>query len=286
MKITGKKVFNIFNILLMLFLVLITAYPLYYVVIASFSDPIKLASHSGIMLLPLEPYNFNAYKDVFEHPLLISGFRNTIVIVVVGTVLNILFTSLCAFFLSQKGPMFQGIVALMIIFTMYFNGGMVPNYMLVKNLGLMDSLWSLMLPGLINVANMIILKAAFQAVPESLTEAALIDGASYIKIMFKIMLPLSKATIAVLALYYALDYWNAWFNASIYIRDKSLYPIQLAVRNLLDSDVAAAGDYVASRHAQLMKYAVIIVTSTPIIMIYPFIQKYFTQGVMMGSVKS
>lgn len=286
MKLTGRKVFQFFNIVLMLILILITAYPMYYVVIASFSDPIKLSAHSGILLLPLKPYNFDAYKDVFSHPLLISGFRNTLFIVIIGTTLNIIFTALGAFFLSQKGPMFKGVVAMMVIITMYFNGGLVPNYLLIKNLGLMDTHFSLILPGLINATNMIILKAVFQSVPESLTEAALLDGASYTKILYKIMLPLSKATIAVLVLYYALDYWNAWFNASIYLRKKELYPIQLAVKNLLEEDTALKGDYVLSRHAQLMKYAIIVVVSTPIIILYPFLQKYFEKGVMMGSVKN
>ncbi len=286
MKITGKKVFDIFNIFLMLILVVITVYPFYYVVIASFSDPLKLSAYSGLLLKPLQPYNFDAYKDVFEHPLLLSGFRNTIIIVVGGTALNILFTSLGAFFLSQKGPMFKSVVAIMVIVTMYFYGGLVPSYMLIKNLGLLNNMMSLVLPGMISVTNMIILKTAFEAVPESLVESALLDGASYIKILFRIMLPLSKATIAVLVLYYALSHWNSWFSASIYIRDKNLYPLQLAVKNLLEEDPALAGDYVAARHAQLLKYAVIVVTSTPVIAIYPFLQKYFAKGVMMGSVKS
>ncbi len=269
----------------MLILVVNTVYPFYYVVIASFSDPLKLSGFSGIMLKPLQPYNFEAYKDVFEHPLLLSGFRNTVIIVVGGTALNILFTALGAFFMSQKGPMFKGVVGVMVIITMYFYGGLVPSYMLIKNLGLLNNTLSLILPGLISVTNMIILKTAFEAIPPSLVESSLLDGASYIQILFKIMLPLSKATIAVLVLYYALAHWNAWFSASIYIRDKNLYPLQLAVKNLLEEDPALAGDYVAARHAQLLKYAIIVVTSTPVIAIYPFLQKYFAKGVMMGSVK-
>jgi len=288
MSLIYRKTFilSFFNIVLMLMLVLITAYPFYYVVIASFSDPLKLAAHSGILLKPLEPYDFNAYKDVLGHPLLISGFRNTIFIVVIGTTLNLLFTALGAFFLSQSGPMFKGAVAVMIIISMYFYGGMIPSYMLIKNLGLMNSHFALILPVMIDATYMIILKTAFQSVPVSLTESALLDGASYFKILFKIMIPLSKATIAVLALYYALDYWNAWFNASIYLRDQELYPIQLAVKNLLETDTISQPDYVTARHSQLIKYALIVVISTPVIMIYPFIQKYFTKGVMMGSVKS
>lgn len=287
MKLTGRKVFNVFNIALMLLLVLITAYPFYYVIIASFSDPIKLGSFSGILLRPLEPFEFGAYKEIFDNPLLISGFRNTILIVVVGTIFNIIFSALGAYFLSQNGPVFKRAIALMIIFTMYFSGGMIPEYNLVKGLGLYNTTWSLIFPGLINTTNMIILKTAFQSVPDSLTESALLDGASYIKILFRIMIPLSKATIAVLVLYYALAHWNAWFDASIYLLDKELFPLQLAVRRLLETGAETiSGDFVEVRYAQLIKYGLIVVTSTPVIMVYPFIQKYFTKGVMIGSVKS
>lgn len=286
MKITGRKVFNVFNIILMLILVVITAYPFYYVVIASFSDPVKLSSHSGILLAPLAPYEFGAYEAVFNHPLLISGFLNTLFLAVVGTIMNLFFTALGAFFLSQKGPMFKSAVAMMVIITMYFNGGLVPNYMLVKNLGLLNSHMSLILPGLINAVHMIILKTAFQSIPESLTESALLDGGSYMQILLRIMIPLSKATLAVLILYHVLGYWNGWFQASIYLRDKDKYPIQLAVRNLLEEETALKGDFVMTRYAQLTKYAIIVVVSTPIIILYPFLQKYFEKGVMMGSVKS
>jgi len=268
-------------------LLVITAYPFYYIIIASFSDPVKLASHSGILLLPLAPYEFGAYKEIFNLPLLLSGFRNTIYIVVVSVTLNIIFTSLAAFFLSQKGPMLKGLVATMVLISMYFEGGMVPKYNLIRSLGLYNSTWSLILPGLINATNMIILKTAFQSVPESLTESALLDGASYTKILFKIMLPLSKATIAVLVLYYALAHWNAWFNASIYLRDSDLFPIQLVVRRLLETGSdTTSGDFVAVRYSELIKYGLIVVVSTPIIVVYPFIQKYFTKGVMLGAVKS
>lgn len=286
MKLTGRKVFNVFNIISMLFLILITAYPFYYVIIASFSDPVKLSSHSGILLSPLKPYEFGAYEAVFRHPLLISGFMNTLFLAVVGTFMNLFFTALGAFFLSQKGPMFKGVIATMVIITMYFNGGLVPNYMLVKNLGLLNNHMSLILPGLINAVHMIILKTAFQSIPESLTESALLDGGSYMQILLRIMIPLSKATLAVLALYCVLGYWNGWFQASIYLRDKELYPIQLAVRNLLEEDVALKGDFVMTRYAQLTKYAIIVVVSTPIVILYPFLQKYFEKGVLMGSVKS
>jgi len=158
--------------------------------------------------------------------------------------------------------------------------------MLVRNLGLYNTHWALILPIAIEFSYMIIMNAAFQAVPESLTESALLDGASYMTIMFKIIIPLSKATIAVMALYYALNHWNEWFTPAIYLRESDLYPIQLVVRNFTETNVALVGDAEAARHSQIMKYAIMIVVSAPIIAIYPFIQKYFTKGVMLGSVKS
>lgn len=286
MKLTGRKVFNFFNIAFMLFLILITAYPFYYVVIASFSDPVKLSAHSGILLAPLKPYEFGAYEAVFSHPLLISGFLNTLFLAVVGTFMNLFFTALGAFFLSQKGPMFKNVIVTMVIITMYFYGGLVPNYLLIKNLGLLNSRMALILPGLINAVHMIILKTAFQSIPESLTESALLDGGSYFQILLKIMIPLSKATLAVLVLYHVIGYWNEWFQASIYLRDKNKYPLQLAVKNLLEEDAALKGDAVMTRYAQLMKYAIIVVVSSPIVILYPYLTKYFEKGVMMGSVKS
>lgn len=285
MKINGKKVFQICNTMLMLLLIFITAYPVYYVIIASISDPTELAKNAGALWLPLKPYTFEGYRQILEHHLVLSGFRNTLFILVVGTLLNVLFTAIGAFFLTLKGPMFKNVVAIMIIFTMYFSGGMVPAYLLVKNLHLMDTLWSIILPSLISVYNLIIMRTAFASIPESLQESALLDGASYMQILVKVMIPLSKATIAVMVLYYGVSHWNAWFSASIYLRDSSLYPIQLVARNLLDNTALMEAGAEVDKYAEILKYALIVVVSGPIIIIYPFIQKYFTKGVMIGAVK-
>lgn len=285
-KITPHKVFLFFNTLLMILLIVVMFYPMLHVILASFSDPVAYASHQGFLLKPIAPYTLEAYRDVFRHPLFFSGFRNTFIIVVLGTVINIVMTAFGAFFMSQKGPMWRRPLTLMMLFTMYFGGGLVPNYMLVRNLGLYNTHWALILPIAIEFSYMIIMNAAFQAVPDSLTESALLDGASYLTILFKIMIPLSKATIAVLALYYALNLWNEWFTPAIYLKDNELFPIQLVVRNLTETNVSIVGDAEEVRYAQLMKYAVCIVVSAPVIAIYPFIQKYFTKGVMLGSVKS
>lgn len=284
-KISSGKIFDFFNIIIMLFVIVCTLYPFLYVVMASFSDPTALSTYTGLLLLPIKPYTFEAYKAVFSMPLILSGFKNTLFVLIVGVLVNMVFTILGAYFLSIKGPMLKDVVAFMIIFTMYFSGGMIPGYLNVKDLGLINSLWALILPGAIGTSNLIIMKSAFLSVPDSLVESARLDGASYIQTLTKVMLPLTKATLAVLVLYYGVGHWNSWFGASIYLQDKDLYPIQLILRNLLasTSSIAALDDI--PEYAELVKYALIVITSAPIICLYPFLQKYFTKGVMMGAVK-
>lgn len=284
-KISSGKIFDFFNIIIMLFVIVCTLYPFLYVVMASFSDPTALSTYTGLLLLPIKPYTFEAYKAVFSMPLILSGFKNTLFVLIVGVLVNMVFTILGAYFLSIKGPMLKDVVAFMIIFTMYFSGGMIPGYLNVKDLGLINSLWALILPGAIGTSNLIIMKSAFLSVPDSLVESARLDGASYIQTLTKVMLPLTKATLAVLILYYGVGHWNSWFGASIYLQDKELYPIQLILRNLLasTSSIAALDDI--PEYAELVKYALIVITSAPIICLYPFLQKYFTKGVMMGAVK-
>jgi len=287
-KINGYKVFTIFNTLLMLAIAFVTAYPIWYVIVASFSDPGALYKHEGILGWALKPYTTQAYDLVFSNQQIYSGFVNTLFILVVGVCVNILFTTLGALFMSVKGPMTSNAFAFMVIFTMYFSGGLVPTYLNIRDLGLINSLWSLIIPVAINTSNLIIMKSAFVSIPASLTESALLDGANYWQVLSRILIPLSKATIAVLVLYYGVAHWNSWFNASIYLRDVDKYPLQLVMRNILDAlkTGAASGDMDgAAETAQLMKYALIVVVSMPIMMIYPFIQKYFVKGVMVGAVK-
>lgn len=284
-KITGKTVFDLCNTIIMLFVIFATAYPFYYVVAASFSNPAALSTHTGFLLLPLEPFTTKAYELVLSLPAIVSGYKNTIIVLVVGVVTNMIFTILGAYFLSIKGPMYKNCVSFMIIFTMYFWGGMIPSYLNVKDLGLLNSLWALIVPGAVNTTNLIIMKSAFQAVPESLVEAAQLDGASYLQILLKVMLPLTKATLAVLVLYYGVDHWNSWFNASIYLLDSKKYPLQLILRNMLDSANSIDGMDDMAQYVELVKYALIVVSTVPILALYPFLQKYFTKGVMIGAVK-
>lgn len=284
-KITGGKIFDVFNVIFMLMVIVATAYPFLYVVMASFSDPSALAKYQGLLIVPLKPITLEAYVMTFKLPQLLKGFLNTFFVVGVGVAVNVVMTTLGAYFLSMDGPIWKDVIAFMVVFTMYFSGGMIPSYLNVRDLGLMDSRWALILPGAINVTNMIILRTAFQSVPKSLKEAAEIDGASVIQILFKVMLPLAKSTLAVLILYYGVEYWNSWFEASIYLIDKNKYPIQLIVQNLLSSltSMEDLGDL--TQYIELVRYALMVVTTLPILILYPFLQKYFEKGVMIGALK-
>lgn len=290
MKLNGYKVFSFFNILLMLIVVLVTAYPIYYVVIASFSDPTSLSIHTGLLAAPLKPFTTSAYELVFQNQQILKGFANTMYVMVIGLALNLILTALGAYFLTINGPMLKNVITFMIIFTMYFSGGMIPSYLNIKDMKLLNSLWSLILPSAITTTNLIIMKSAFQAIPESLSESARLDGASYLQILIKIMIPLSKATMAVMVLYYGVSRWNSWFAASIYLNNSDLFPLQLVMRNILNmaNQMAGSTGTGADEMAQLVeliKYALIVVTTAPILALYPFLQKYFVKGVMIGAVK-
>ena len=274
----------------MVLIILATAYPIYYVVIASFSDPGTLSRTAGMLWAPIKPFTLDAYRMLFKNPLIFSGFLNTVFILVAGLIVNMSFTTLGAYFLSLRGPMLKTPITFMIIFTMYFSGGMVPAYLNIRDLGLLDSLWALILPVAINTTNLIILKSGFQSIPDSLTESATLDGATYLQILLKIMIPLSKATLAVLVLYYAVAHWNSWFGASIYLQTSDKYPLQLVMRNILkltSSQGMLEGVAMdeAAQVAELVKYALIVVSTAPILAVYPFLQKYFVKGVMIGAIK-
>ncbi|HJA92364.1 MAG TPA: carbohydrate ABC transporter permease [Candidatus Eisenbergiella merdipullorum] len=286
----GERIFSVFNLIFMLLILLVTAYPIYFCVIASFSDPDKLSMNFGAIWLPFQPFTLSAYQKVFSHSLFVSGWLNTLFVVIVGTLVNMVMTVLTAFVLSRKGLLLNRFFTVIIVFTMYFSGGMVPAYLNVKNLGLINSLWSLILPGAISTYNMIIMRTAFQSVPEELSESAQIDGASPFVIMCRILVPLCMPTIAVLVLYYAVGHWNSWFNASIYLQNSSKFPMQLVMKNILDSAnvtemIGDIGGADKARYVELIKYALIVVSTFPIMVLYPFLQKYFVKGVMVGAVK-
>lgn len=260
-----------------------------YVVFASLSESSALMAHSGMLFKPLNA-NIAAYKAVMQNVMIGYGYMNTIFVVVIGVSLNIVMTSIAAYFLSRRDVMLKGIIMKFITFTMFFSGGMIPFYLVVKNLGLYNSLWSLILPSAINTYNLIIMRTSFMSIPYSLEEAARIDGAGHISILVKVVLPLSKAIIAVMVLYYGVAHWNSWFNAMLFLDEREKFPLQLVLREILiqnDVDAMTQGVDVADglAVAETVKYAVIVVATLPVLCIYPFLQKYFVKGVMIGALK-
>ena len=257
-----------------------------YVVFASVSEPLKLLTRQGLLWYPAG-ITWNAYKKVFANSSIYSGYLNTIFYVVAGTTVNIIATSVAAYVLSRKQLMLRRFFTLMIIFTMYFNGGLIPNYLLIKDLGMVNSRLALILPGAISTFNLMIMITGFREIPQALEESARIDGASDWTILFRIILPLAKPTIMVIMLYYAVGHWNSWFNAMIYIRDSTKMPLQIFLREILTRSQlgSMAGDIEVEDVGITIKYATIIVSTLPILCLYPFIQKHFVKGVMIGAVK-
>lgn len=289
-KTINEMIFDWLNALFMLAMVVITIYPFWYVIMASLSNSSQLIGARGWMLIP-KGFSVEAYKAVLKNPNIISGYRTTIFVVVVGTTINILMTSIGAFVLTRKKFAIKKFMERMMIFTMYFSGGMIPSYLLVyKFLGLGDSVWALILPTAISTYNLLIMRTSFDSIPYSLEESAKIDGANDFVVFLRIVMPLSKAILAVMVLFYGVAHWNAWFNAMLYIRTRDHYPLQLILREILlinsmDSmigDVSGADKYMIG---ESIKYATIVVATLPILFIYPFIQKYFVKGVMIGAVK-
>ena len=288
----SRNLFLIVAAIILLLLVVVCVYPLLYVIFASLSDSGKLMAHEGLLIKPVG-FNVAAYEAVLKNPNIINGYKNTIFILVVGVCINLVMTSLAAYVLSRKNVMWKKLILWIMLFTMYFSGGLIPSYLLIQNLGLYDSIWSLILPGAINTYNMIILRTAFTSIPESLEEAAVLDGASHLQILWHVLLPLTKATMAVMVLYYGVAHWNSWFNASIYLQNKENYPLQLVLKEILISndtasmagDMGVSGSMDGQSIAESIKYAVIIVATLPILCIYPILQKYFVKGVMIGAVK-
>lgn len=281
----SEKVFQFFNYLILTALAIVTLYPFWYVVVASLSEPAKLLQVGDILLRPVG-FTLNAYKSVLKNPSIYSGYANTIFYVVAGSAVNMLMTSLAAYVLSRKGLMLKRFFTLMFIFTMYFSGGLIPKYLLMLDLNLLNNRLALIIPGAVSTYNLLILITGFGSVPDSLEESARIDGASHLRILFNIILPLAKPTMMVILMYYAVGHWNAWFDAMIYIRDGSKMPLQLYLRNILVlSQTAEMQGIDVEDIGTTVKYATIIVSTLPILCIYPFIQKHFVSGVMIGAVK-
>ena len=286
-KSRGENIFNVFNIIFMIFMMFVCFYPFWYVICASFSNADQLVMHKGMLWLPIR-FDTLAYERVLNDDRIWSGYLNTIIYVVAGTFINIIMTVLAAYFVSRRYDVpGQKFIMIMIVFTMYFSAGMIPGFMNIQQLGLYDTRWAILLPGAISTFNMVIMRTAMQSIDASMEESAQLDGASQFIILFKIMVPLCKATMAVLILYYGVAHWNAWFNASIYLKDTSKYPLQLWLRQILiQNDTSGTTDGNDSPMlGESIRYANIIVATLPILLLYPFLQKYFVKGMMVGAVK-
>lgn len=285
----GELIFSGVNTCFMILLCFVMLYPFLYVLFASMSDPAEMARFRGMLFYP-KGFNLEAYKAVMDNPMILTGYRNTIFYVAGGTAINLLMTTLGAYALSRRNVYFNNSIMFLIVITMVFNGGLIPTFLLVNHLGMLDTPWALLLPGAVSSFNLIIMRTAFQAVPVSLEESARIDGANDWIIMSRIIVPLSMPVIAVMILWYAVGHWNSYFSALIYLRDRELFPLQLVLREILisNSTDSMTTDAAATDRLDIgitIKYATIIISTLPILCLYPFLQKYFVHGVLIGALK-
>ena len=286
------KIFDVFNVILMLFISFICIAPVLHVLFASLSDPVKLSAHTGILLKPLG-FTWVGYKIIFSNTTILIGYLNTIFYVIVGVGVSTLLTLLGGYALSRKNLLWGNVAMFFITFTMFFNGGLIPFYLVVTKLGLYNTRWAIILPTAISAFNLIIMRTSLREIPDSIEESALIDGAGHFTILFRIIMPLAKATIAVIVLFYAVAMWNSWFNASIFLRDRNKYPLQLVLKEILvQNDASTVINSSTSTtglntdiYKPLVKYCTIMAATLPVLCFYPFAQKYFVTGVMIGSIK-
>ena len=293
-KSIGSRVFNFVNIVFFAFVIIACILPVWHVFCASFSDAGWVLNQSGI-IWQIHDFSLTGYKLVFENANIWTGYLNTFFYVIANTALGMLLTVMGAYALSRKDFLWANPVMLGISFTMLFSGGIIPSYILVTQyLDMYDSRWALIIPTCMNAFNLILIRTALQNVPASLEESAMLDGAGRFTILFRIMLLLIKATLATVVLYFVIGNWNSWFNAMIYLRTRSKFPLQLVLREILitASDAATTGTVTSSTetgdtalYRQLTQYCTIIVSTVPIFIFYPFIQKYFESGVMIGAIK-
>lgn len=287
----GDSITEGFIYLLLLFALLVVAYPLIYVISASFSSTQAVMSGS-VKLWPVQPSTF-AYEVVFRNNKIGTGYLNSIIYTALGTGITLILTMLCAFCLSRKDFYGKGIVNLLLVFTMFFNGGLIPTYLLIRNLGMLNTIWAMVLPNAMNAWFVVLTRTFLQSnIPEELYESAELDGCSVFRTLLNITLPLSGPIVAVIALYCAVGIWNGYFDAFLYLTKPALQPLQIVLRDILlltKMDSTMIGDVkdLAMRQGltNLLKYAVIVVSSVPLLLLYPFVQKYFVKGIMIGSLK-
>ena len=287
----SDRIFDVVNGLLLALILLTIVYPLWFVIIASVSDPAKVLG--GQVLLWPRSFSLEAYRMVFRDSMIMTGYRNTLFYTVTGTAINLVMTILAAYPLSRKDWVGRGFFMAMLMFTMFFSGGIIPTYLMMNSLGMINTVWAMILPGAVSVYNTIIMRTFFvNSIPPELQEAAQVDGCSNTRLLLQIVLPLSKQILAVMVLFYGVAHWNAFFNALIYLTESRRYPLQLVLRSILIQNTASQDmlgdlDTLGSRvmMAETIKYALIIVSTLPMMILYPFLQKFFEKGVMVGAVK-
>lgn len=287
----GDRAFNVANYVLLTIVLIVVLYPLVYVVSASFSSSYAVLS-GKVWLWPVEP-SLEGYKAVFKNKNILTGFQNTFFYTLAGTFVNVVMTVLAAYPLSRKDFRGRNKFMLLFVFTMMFNGGLIPTYFVVKDLSMIDTVWAMLIPTALSVWNVIIMRTYFQTtIPGELLEASQIDGCNDFRFLLKIVVPLSGPIIAVIALFYAVGHWNQYFNAMIYLKNPQLYPLQLILRDILVQNevrIDMLGDVKSAAARQglreLLKYSLIVISSVPLMLVYPFVQKFFVKGVMIGSIK-
>jgi putative aldouronate transport system permease protein len=281
--------FDVANHILLLLLTILMLYPLVHVIFASISDGYELMAHTGLLLKPAG-FSLAAYGLVWKNPMIIRGFLNTLFIVSVGTAVNLLMTSMGAYILSRKNVYWRNHIMVMIVVTMFFQGGLVPFYLQIKFLGLLNTLWSVILAFAINAYNLIIMRTYFAGIPDSLEESAKMDGANDFVVLFRIIIPVALPVVATMILFYGVSRWNGWFYTMLFLRDRIKYPISLILREILISgsmqDMLSGTDLRDEEMiADTIKFATTVVATIPILLVYPFLQKYFVKGAMLGSLK-
>lgn len=286
---TGDKIFNVINGLFLGLMALIILYPLYFIIIASISDPDAVLA-GKVVLYPVQ-VTFSGFQKIIERQDIWRGYLNTIIYTLLTVVLSLIVTIPAGWALSRKTLPGKKLFMMYFIIPMFFGGGLIPFYNVMSSLGLINTIWAVILPSILSVWNLFMTKTFFESsIPNGLIEAAKIDGAGHFRIFFSVVIPLSKAVIAVMALYYAVGQWNSYFNAMIFLQDETMYPLQLVLKEILiasESTVGGSGETILEQYrlANQLKYVSVIVSSLPVLMLYPFVQKYFAQGVMIGSLK-
>lgn len=289
-KTLGERTLHGVNITLLIVMTILFFYPMWHCLMASVSNPTALIGYRGFLFTPIG-FSLEGYKAVLKNQNILTGYGNTLFYTLVGSSINVLLTIIGGYCLSRRTLMWKTPITLLVVFTMYVDFGLIPAFLNVRDLGLHNTRWAIILPEAINTYNLIVMRTAFGSISPSLEESAKLDGANEITILFRILLPLAKATIAVVALFYAVGHWNNWYSAMIYLQDRSKYPLQLFLREILIANSQTLGTQTNSRldvvqHLdELIKYCSIVVATVPILIVYPFAQKYFVSGIMIGAVK-